>query len=95
VDQLDGADSSLRILGIDSHQHNFGALIQQLTQHGIAGPQGTRHGSIPFGPDWCSRPAIQYDGLFAVLGQEGDGDPGMTRFSVFIVMLRTSNVGAK
>ena len=41
-------------------------------------------------------PAVQYDGLFAVLGKEGDGRcPGMTRFSVFIVMLRTSSAGAK
>ena len=77
VDQLDGADGALRILGIDIHQDNFSPLIQQLAQNGVARsrrePDMAQHGSGQIG---ALHPAIQYDGLFAVLGQEGDGDPG-------------------
>src|SRR6266853_1220729 len=77
VDQFDGADRSLRILRIDIHQDNFGALIQQLTQNGIARsrrePDMAQYGSGKIG---TLDPAIQYDGLFAVLGEESDSDPG-------------------
>jgi len=77
VDQLDGADGALRILGIDAYQRDFRALILQLPQNRIARPNGE--------PDVAQSsarqvraldPAVQYNGLFAVFGEKRDGDPG-------------------
>jgi len=77
VDQFDGANSSLRILGIDIHQDDFDALILQLTQDGIARSQGEPDvAQCRTGKVRALHPAVQYDGLFAVLGKEGDSDPG-------------------
>jgi hypothetical protein len=77
MDQFDGANGSLRILGIDTHQDDFGVLILQLTQNRIARSGGetdmAQHGSGQVG---ALDPAVQCDGLFAILSEEGDGDPG-------------------
>ena len=77
VDQFDGANGSLRILRIDTHQDDFGVLILQLAQNRIARPGGkpdmAQHRSGQVG---ALDPAVQCDGLFAILSEEGDGDPG-------------------
>jgi len=77
VDQFDGADGSLRILRINIHQNDFGALILQLAQNRIARPRGETHmAQHRSGQVGALNPAVKNDGLFAVLGEEGDGDPG-------------------
>jgi hypothetical protein len=77
VDQFNGADGSLRILGVNIHQDDFGALILQLTQNSIArSHRETDTAQYGSGKIGTFHPAIQYDGLFAVLGKERDGDPG-------------------
>jgi hypothetical protein len=77
VDQFDGSNGSLRILGIDTDQDNFSVLILQLTHNRIArSRRETDMAQYCSGQVSALDPAIQYDGLFAVLREEGDSDPG-------------------
>jgi hypothetical protein len=70
-------NGSLRILGIDTHQDDFGVLILQLTQNRIARP-GREPDMAQHGPGQIGAfdPAVQCDGLFAIFSEKGDGDPG-------------------
>jgi hypothetical protein len=81
VDQFDGADGPLRILRINVHHHNFRALILQLTQNGVARPcrepDMAQYRTRQIG---ALHAAIEYDGLLAVFGKEGDGDSGHSLF---------------
>jgi len=77
MDEFDRANGTLRILRVDAHENNFGALILQLAQNGVTRSNWetdvAQHGPSQIG---ALHPAVEYDGLFAVLGQEGDCDPG-------------------
>ena len=77
MNQFDGANGALRILGVDADQDHFGVLILQLTQDGIARSDGepnmAHDGTGQIG---ALDATIEYDGLFAVLRKEGNGDPG-------------------
>jgi hypothetical protein len=77
VNQFDGADSALRILGVNAYQDDFSPLILQLPQYGIARTDGeahmAEHGAGQIG---ALDATVQNYGLFAIFGKKGDSDPG-------------------
>ena len=76
MNHFNGADGTLRILRINIHHHNFRTLIEDLTKHGIARCRGESD-MAEHGPGHVSafHPGVQNDGLFAILGKDGDGYP--------------------
>ncbi len=75
VDEFDGANGALRVARIDIDQDDFGALVLQLPQNGVARPEReaglAHHGASQMR---AFDTGVQDDGLFAVLGEDGDCD---------------------
>ena len=75
MNHFDGADGPLRISRINIHQDDFGALVLQLTQQRIARsrwkPDVAQYSSSQMS---AFQARVKDDGLFAILGKDGDGD---------------------
>ena len=90
VNQFNGTNRALRILGVDTYQDNFGVLILQLAQNGVV-RSGRKTDMAQHGPSQIRAfyAAIEYDGLFAILRQEGNCDPGHD--SILCVLCHATN----
>ncbi len=75
MDQFDGAHRALSVPRIDIHQSDLGALVLQLTKYRVARPVRQAHMVQHRASHVRAFHArIQYDGLLAILGEDGDGD---------------------
>jgi hypothetical protein len=76
VNHFNRADGSRWILRVDIHQDNFCPLIENLPQHRVTRPYGkAKVAEDSAGHVGAFNPGVQNDGLFTVLGEDGDGYP--------------------